>query len=154
MVGGYRVDDTFRVAGFVDQMVNNSTPTGIKVENHNPMIGVSFVLNQNADHLGYQFKLANAYQSKDVTITRTATGDAEAGSGTTDVTVNSIIAEASYQFLSQNRTSYRPYFAGRYAKIKQDGYTETNVDNGLTYQDLEDESITLIMGLKAKHLMT
>jgi hypothetical protein len=154
MVGGYRVDDTFRVAGFVDQMVNNSTPTGIKVENHNPMIGVSFVLNQNVDHLGYQFKLANAYQSKDVTITRTATGDAEAGSGTTDVTVNSIIAEASYQFLSQNRTSYRPYFAGRYAKIKQDGYTETNVDNGLTYQDLEDESITLIMGLKAKHLMT
>ena len=154
MVGGYRVDDTFRVAGFVDQMVNNSTPTGIKVENHNPMVGVSFVLNQNADHLGYQFKFANAYQTKDVTITRAATGDAESGSGTTDVTVNSIIAEASYQFLSQNRTSYRPYFAGRYAKIKQDGYTETNVDNGLTYQDLEDESITLIMGLKAKHLMT
>lgn len=154
MVGGYRVDDTFRVAGFVDQMVNNSTPTGIKVENHNPMVGVSFVLNQNADHLGYQFKLANAYQTKDVTITRTATGDAEAGSGSTDVTVNSIIAEASYQFLSQNRTSYRPYFAGRYAKIMQDGYTETNVDNGLTYQDLEDESVTLIMGIKAKHLMT
>ena len=154
MVGGYKVDDTFRVAGFVDQMVNNSTPTGIKVENHNPMVGVSFVLNENADHLGYQFKFANAYQTKDVTITRTATGDAEAGSGSTDVTVNSIIAEASYQFLSQNRTSYRPYFAGRYAKIKQDGYTETNVDNGLTYQDLEDESITLIMGLKAKHLMT
>ena len=154
MVGGYRVDDTFRVAGFVDQMVNNSTPTGIKVENHNPMVGVSFVLNQNADHLGYQFKLANAYQTKDVTITRTATGDAEAGSGSTDVTVNSIIAEASYQFLSQNRTSYRPYFAGRYANIKQDGYTENNVDNGLTYQDLEDESITLIMGIKAKHLMT
>jgi len=154
MVGGYRVDDTFRVAGFVDQMVNNSTPTGIKVENHNPMVGVSFVLNQNADHLGYQFKFANAYQTKDVTITRAATGDAESGSGTTDVTVNSIIAEASYQFLSQNRTSYRPYFAGRYAKIKQDGYTETNVDNGLTYQDLEDESITLIVGLKAKHLMT
>ena len=154
MVGGYRVDDTFRVAGFVDQMVNNSTPTGIKVENHNPMVGVSFVLNQNADHLGYQFKFANAYQTKDVTITRTATGDAEAGSGSTDVTVNSIIAEASYQFLSQNRTSYRPYFAGRYANIKQDGYTENNVDNGLTYQDLEDESITLIMGIKAKHLMT
>jgi len=153
MVGGYRVEDTFRIAGFVDQMVNNSTPTGIKVENHNPMVGVSFILNQNADHLGYQFKLANAYQTKDVTITRTATGDAEAGSGSTDVTVNSIIAEASYQFLSQNRTSYRPYFAGRYAKIKQDGYTETNVDNGLTYQDLEDESITLIMGLKTKHFM-
>jgi len=154
MVGGYRLDDTFRIAGFVDQMVNNSTPTGIKVENHNPMVGVSFVLNQNVDHLGYQFKFANAYQTKDVTITRTATGDAEAGSGSTDVTVNSIIAEASYQFLSQNRTSYRPYFAGRYAKIKQDGYTENNVDNGLTYQDLEDESITLIMGIKAKHLMT
>ena len=45
-------------------------------------------------------------------------------------------------------------FTRNLIKDKQDGYTETNVDNGLTYQDLEDESITLIIGLKAKHLMT
>ena len=32
-VGGFKIDDNLRVAGFIDQMVNNNTPDGIKVEN-------------------------------------------------------------------------------------------------------------------------
>ena len=154
MVGGYKINDHFRIAGFADQMVNNNTPSGIDMENKSPMVGLSLVWNQHPDHLGYQVKLANAYQDKDITITRTATGDAEAGSGSTDVSVQSYIAEVSYQFLSNDKTAYRPYFAGRYAKIKQDGYTETNVDNPLTYSTVEDESVTLIMGMKVKHALS
>ena len=115
---------------------------------------MSLVWNQHQNHLGYQFKVANAYQTKDVNISRTATGDAEAGYGTTDVSVNSIITEASYQFLYGNKTSLRPYAALRYAMIKQDGYTETGVDNPLTYNDLENESATVIMGIKAKHILS
>jgi hypothetical protein len=154
MVGGYKINDHVRIAGFADQMVNNNTPSGIDMENKSPMVGLSLVWNQHPDHLGYQVKLANAYQDKDITITRTATGDAEAGSGSTDVSVQSYIAEVSYQFLSNDKTAYRPYFAGRYAKIKQDGYTETNVDNPLTYSTVEDESVTLIMGMKVKHALS
>jgi len=154
MVGGYKINDHVRIAGFADQMVNNNTPSGIDMENKSPMVGLSLVWNQHPDHLGYQVKLANAYQDKDVTITRTATGDAEAGSGSTDVSVQSYIAEVSYQFLSNDKTAYRPYFAGRYAKIKQDGYTETNVDNPLTYSTVEDESVTLVMGMKVKHSLS
>jgi len=154
MVGGYKINDHVRIAGFADQMVNNNSPSGIDMENKSPMVGLSLVWNQHPDHLGYQVKLANAYQDKDVTITRTATGDAEAGSGSTDVSVQSYIAEVSYQFLSNDKTAYRPYFAGRYAKIKQDGYTETNVDNPLTYSTVEDESVTLVMGMKVKHSLS
>jgi len=154
MVGGYKINDHVRIAGFADQMVNNNTPSGIDMENKSPMVGLSLVWNQHPDHLGYQVKLANAYQDKDVTISRTATGDAEAGSGSTDVSVQSYIAEVSYQFLSNDKTAYRPYFAGRYAKIKQDGYTETNVDNPLTYSTVEDESVTLVMGMKVKHSLS
>jgi len=154
MVGGYKINDHVRIAGFADQMVNNNTPSGIDMENKSPMVGLSLVWNQHPDHLGYQVKLANAYQDKDVTISRTATGDAEAGSGSTDVSVQSYIAEVSYQFLSNDKTAYQPYFAGRYAKIKQDGYTETNVDNPLTYSTIEDESVTLIMGMKVKHALS
>ena len=133
MVGGYKINDHVRIAGFADQMVNNNAPSGIDMENKSPMVGLSLVWNQHPDHLGYQVKLANAYQDKDIAITRTATGDAEAGSGSTDVSVQSYIAEVSYQFLSNDKTAYRPYFAGRYAKIKQDGYTEANGDNTLIY---------------------
>tara|TARA_B110000259_G_scaffold43786_1_gene50557 strand:- start:2679 stop:4547 length:1869 start_codon:yes stop_codon:yes gene_type:complete len=150
-VGGFKINDNLRVAGFIDQQANSSTPKGINLDNKGPMVGMSLVWNQHPDHLGYQVKVANAYQSKDLTITRTTTGDAEAGRGDTSVEVQSYVAEVSYQFSDGVKTSYRPYFALRRAIIKQDGYTETGVDNPLTFNTLEDKSTTIIMGMKAKY---
>ncbi|MDC1011456.1 autotransporter domain-containing protein [Methylophilaceae bacterium] len=150
-VGGFKINDHFRVAGFVDQQVNSNTPDGIKVDNKGPMLGMSLVWNQHADHLGYQVKVANAYQSKAITITRSATGDAEAGRGDTEVQVQSYVAEVSYQFSDGTKTSYRPYFALRRAIIKQNAYTETGVESPLTFNTLEDKSTTVIMGMKSKY---
>ena len=150
-VGGFKINDNFRVAGFVDQQVNSSTPSGIKLDNKGPMVGMSLVWNQHADHLGYQVKVANAYQSKDIVITRSATGDAEAGRGDTEIQVQSYMAEVSYQFSDRVKTSYRPYFALRHAIIKQNAYTETGVENPLTFNTLEDKSTTVIMGMKSKY---
>ena len=150
-VGGFKINDNFRVAGFVDQQVNSSTPSGIKLDNKGPMVGMSLVWNQHVDHLGYQFKVANAYQSKDIVITRSATGDAEAGRGDTEIQVQSYMAEVSYQFSDGVKTSYRPYFALRHAIIKQNAYTETGVENPLTFNTLEDKSTTVIMGMKSKY---
>ena len=150
-VGGFKINDNFRVTGFVDQQVNSSTPSGIKLDNKGPMVGMSLVWNQHADHLGYQFKVANAYQSKDIVITRSATGDAEAGRGDTEIQVQSYMAEVSYQFSDRVKTSYRPYFALRHAIIKQNAYTETGVENPLTFNTLEDKSTTVIMGMKSKY---
>lgn len=150
-VGGFKINDNFRVAGFVDQQVNSSTPSGIKLDNKGPMVGMSLVWNQHVDHLGYQFKVANAYQSKDIVITRSATGDAEAGRGDTEIQVQSYMAEVSYQFSDRVKTSYRPYFALRHAIIKQNAYTETGVENPLTFNTLEDKSTTVIMGMKSKY---
>ena len=118
------------------------------------MLGMSVVWNQHADHLGYQVKVANAYQSKDITITRSATGDAEAGRGDTEVQVESYVAEVSYQFSDGTKTSYRPYAALRRAIIKQNAYTETGVENPLTFHTLEDKSTTGIMGMKSKYNLT
>jgi hypothetical protein len=150
-VGGFKINDNFRIAGFVDQQVNSNTPDGIKVDNKGPMLGMSLVWNQHPDHLGYQVKVANAYQSKDITITRSATGDAEAGRGDTEVQVQSYVAEVSYQFSDGTKTSYRPYFAMRRAIIKQNAYTETGVESPLTFNTLEDKSTTVIMGMKSKY---
>ena len=150
-VGGFKINDNFRVAGFVDQQVNSNTPDGIKVDNKGPMLGMSLVWNQHPDHLGYQVKVANAYQSKAITITRSAVGDAEAGRGDTEVQVESYVAEVSYQFSDGTKTSYRPYAALRRAIIKQNAYTETGVDNPLTFNTLEDKSTTVIMGMKSKY---
>ena len=110
-VGGFKINDNFRVTGFVDQQVNSIAPAGIKLDNKGPMLGMSLVWNQHADHLGYQVKVANAYQSKAITITRSAVGDAEAGRGDTEIQVQSYVAEVSYQFSDGVKTSYRPYSA-------------------------------------------
>ena len=154
VVGGYKLNNHFRVAGFIDQQANSSTPNGITLDNKGPMVGMSLVWNQHPDHLGYQVKVANAYQSKDLSITRTATGDAEAGRGDTEIAVQSYVAEVSYQFSDGVKTSYRPYFALRRAIIKQDGYTETDVGSPLTFNTLEDKSTTVIMGMKAKYKLS
>ena len=150
-VGGFKINDNFRVTGFVDQQVNSIAPAGIKLDNKGPMLGMSLVWNQHADHLGYQVKVANAYQSKAITITRNAVGDAEAGRGDTEVQVQSYVAEVSYQFSDGVKTSYRPYAALRRAIIKQNAYTETGVDSPLTFNTLEDKSTTVIMGMKSKY---
>jgi hypothetical protein len=150
-VGGFKINDNFRVTGFVDQQVNSNTPDGIKVDNKGPMLGMSLVWNQHPDHLGYQVKVANAYQSKSIVITRSAIGDAEAGRGDTEVQVQSYVAEVSYQFSNGVKTSYRPYAALRRAIIKQNAYTETGVDSPLTFNTLEDKSTTVIMGMKSKY---
>lgn len=154
VIGGYKLNNHFRVAGFIDQQVNSSTPNSINLDNKGPMVGMSLVWNQHPDHLGFQVKVANAYQSKDLSFTRTAIGDAEAGRGDTSMEVQSYVAEVSYQFSDGVKTAYRPYVALRRAIIQQDGYTETGVDNPLTFNILEDKSTTVIMGMKAKYKLS
>jgi uncharacterized protein YhjY with autotransporter beta-barrel domain len=153
---GYKVNSNIRIGGFLDQSINNNTPTGINVSNKNPMMGAFAVWNKNADGLGYQVKLANAYQDKDVTTTRDAFGETgEAGTGKTNLNTQSYVGELSYAFNYQDSTIVRPYFAVRYTNIKQDAYTEdTSVSTPLTYAKLGDRSTTALMGVKLNHALT
>ena len=82
-VGGYKFNENFRVSGFVDQQAARRNPKGLKVHNKGPMVGMNLVWNQFANHLGFQVRVANAYQAKDMTITRSVIGVAEAGRGDT-----------------------------------------------------------------------
>ncbi|CAM8438189.1 autotransporter domain-containing protein [Candidatus Methylopumilus universalis] len=152
---GYKVSPNIRIGGFLDQSINNNTPTGIQVSNKNPMMGAFAVWNKNADGLGYQVKIANAYQDKDVRSTRDAFGETgEAGTGKTNLNTQSYVGELSYAFNYQDSTIVRPYFALRYTNIKQDAYTETGVDNPLSYAKLGDRSTTALMGVKLNHALT
>jgi hypothetical protein len=155
VVLGYKVSPSIRIGGFLDQSVNNNAPSGINVSNKNPMMGAFAVWNKNADGLGYQVKIANAYQDKDVTSTRDAFGETgEAGTGKTNLNTQSYVGELSYAFNYQDSTIVRPYFALRYTNIKQDAYTETGVDHPLSYAKLGDRSTTALMGVKLNHALT
>ncbi len=149
--GGYKVNPHFRVAGFIDQNLNYNMASNIDVENKGPLMGAIVVWNQKADKLGWQLKVANAYQSKDMTIKRSVTGTSESGRGKTDIETNSYVVEASYNYLVTSNLLLRPYLAARYTLVKQDGYTETGVNNPLTYNTIRDRSKTLLLGMKLKY---
>ena len=155
VVVGYKATPNIRIGGFLDQNVSNNTPNGIKVSNKNPLMGIFAVWNQNADGLGIQVKLANAYQDKDVSTTRDVIGTSEAGTGNTNLNTQSYVGELSYAFLTnQDKTTLRPYLALRQTTIKQDAYTETGVANPLSYGSLKDRSTTALVGLKLNHALT
>ena len=151
---GYKVSPSIRIGGFLDQSVTNNNPTGINLSNKNPMMGVFAYWNQNPDGLGYQVKLANAYQDKDLSTTRDVIGTSEAGRGTTSLTTQSYVGELSYAFMFKENTLVRPYFALRHTSIEQDAYTETGVDTPLTYSALNDRTTSALMGVKFKHALT
>lgn len=153
-VAGYKVSPHLRVGGFLDQGLDHDMPTGIEMHNKIPLLGVFGVWNQNVDGLGWQAKLANAYQAKDVDITREVVGTAEAGTGSADLTMESYVGELSYAFMYNARTLLRPYVALRYTKIEQEGYTETGVTTPLTFAPLADRSTTALLGMKLKHPLT
>jgi hypothetical protein len=151
---GYKVSPNIRIGGFLDQSVNNNSPTGINISNKNPMMGVFAYWNQNADGLGYQVKLANAYQDKDLSTTRDVIGTSEAGRGNTSLNTRSYVSELSYAFMYKENTLVRPYFALRHTTIGQDAYTETGVTTPLTYSALNDRTTSALMGVKFKHALT
>ena len=155
VVVGYKATPNIRIGGFLDQNFNTTSPTGIHIANKNPMMGVFAVWNQNEDRLGYQVKIANAYQDKDVTTTRDVVGSSEAGTGSTKLNTQSYVGELSYAFTFKDKTLVRPYLALRHTTIKQDAYTEdTTVTAPLTYAALEDKTTAALLGIKLNHALT
>ena len=151
---GYKVNSNIRIGGFLDQSVNTHSPTGIDISNKHPMMGAFAYWNQQPDGLGYQVKLANAYQDKDLTTTRDVIGTSEAGTGKTSLNSRSYVGELSYAFMYKENTLVRPYFALRHTTIEQDAYTETGVTTPLTYSAINNRTTSALMGVKFKHALT
>ncbi|WP_439503429.1 autotransporter outer membrane beta-barrel domain-containing protein [Methylophaga sp.] len=156
IVAGYKATPTLRFGGFLNHNFNTDTVDSVDISNANPLMGIFIVWNQNADHLGYQVKIANAYQDKNLTTTREITNTSEAGVGDTSINTQSYVGELSYSFLvNEARTLVRPYAALRYTRIKQDAYTEEgSIFSPLTYAALEDRSTVALVGMKLNQKLT
>lgn len=151
---GYKVNPNIRIGAYLDQNINISELTGIKISNNTPLMGAYAVWNKEQSGLGYQVRLANTYQDKDVTSTRTVFDTSEAGSGKSSLKSQSYLAELSYAFQYEDKTLVRPYFGLRYTHLKQDGYTEGSADNPLTVAALRDKSATALLGVKVNRSLT
>jgi len=155
---GYKVNPNIRIGAYLDQNIHISNPTGINISNNTPLMGLYAVWNKEQSGLGYQVRLANTYQDKDVTSTRTVFDTSEAGSGKSSLTSQSYLAELSYAFQYEDKTLVRPYAGLRYTHLKQDGYTEAtvagSVEDPLTVASLKDRSATALIGVKINRNLT
>ena len=154
---GYKVNPNIRIGGYLDQNINISNTTGVNISNNTPLMGLYAVWNKEQSGLGYQVRLANTYQDKDVTSTRTVFDTSEAGSGKSSLQSQSYLAELSYAFQYQDKMLVRPYAGLRYTHLKQKGYTEDTTDtvtDPLTVAALRDKGITALLGLKINRSLT
>jgi hypothetical protein len=154
---GYKVNPNIRVGGYLDQNIYISNTTGVNISNNTPLMGLYAVWNKEQSGLGYQVRLANTYQDKDVTQTRTVFVSSEAGTGKSSLQSQSYLAELSYAFQYQDKTLVRPYAGLRYTHLKQKGYTEDTTDtvtDPLTVAALRDKGITALLGLKINRSLT
>jgi hypothetical protein len=154
---GYKVNPNIRIGAYLDQNINISNPTGINISNNTPLMGLYAVWNKEQSGLGYQVRVANTYQDKDVTSTRTVFDTSEAGSGKSSLQSQSYLAELSYAFQYQDKTLVRPYAGLRYTHLKQKGYTEATTDtvtDPLTLAALRDKSVTALLGVKVNRSLT
>ncbi len=147
-VGGYKLSDTLRVAGFYHSNLSHKTPASFTLSDKTPMTGGLIVWNQKPNKLGYQLKLANAYQQKNATLTREVVSSSEEGKGQTVIEAESYVAELQYGYQFSDDTVLHPYFAARSAVIKQDAYTETGLSSPLSFNEIKDKSTTILLGLK------
>jgi len=154
---GYKVNPNIRIGAYLDQNINISKPTGVNISNNTPLMGLYAVWNKEPSGLGYQVRIANTYQDKDVTSTRTVFDTSEAGSGKSSLKSQSYLAELSYAFQYEDRTLVRPYAGLRYTHLKQNGYTEETTDtvtDPLTVAALRDKSATALLGVKVNRSLT
>lgn len=155
VVAGYKVSPTLRIGGFLNKNLYHRSSASVNSTNATPLMGLFAVWNQNKDHLGFQVKVANAYQDNDVTTTREVVGTSEAGEGSTLLNTKSYVAELSYAVLkNKDKTLLQPYVAVRYTRINQGGYTEKTSDNvtaPLTYSAITERSISALIGVKLNH---
>ena len=154
---GYKVNPNIRIGAYLDQNINISEPQGMSISNNTPLMGLYALWNKEQSGLGYQVRLANTYQDKDISQTRTIFDTSEAGMGRSSLKSQSYLAELSYAFQYQDRTLVRPYAGLRYTHLKQDGYTEAMTDavtDPLTVAAIRDKGTTALLGVKINRSLT
>lgn len=151
IIGAYRPLDNVRVGAWLDQNLVVNSNNGIKLNNGAPMFGVFGVWNQDKSGNGLEVKVAAGYGDRDMTITRSAVGTSEAGSGSTKHSTHGLAAVLSYNVPVDPMWTASPYAGVRYTKSKANGYSEaaiSAVTAPLTYDALTQESYTALAGLK------
>ena len=159
IVGGYQFSDNLRFGAFYHSNLSSDTPARFKLSDKTPLLGALVVWNQKANKMGWQVKVANAFQQKNATLIREIVDSSERGIGKTQTEAKSIVVEFQYGYPLYDKyivinphlafyTIMHPYIAFRKSENTQDAYTETGISTPITYNEIKDEMTTVLVGLK------
>ena len=148
LIGGYKLSDSIRIAGFYHRNYEHVTPINFKLSDKTPLLGTLIVWNQFTNGLGLQIKLATAFQKKHATLIREIVGSSEEGRAKTEIGTKSRVIEFQQGYRFNDDIILRPYLAFRRATSRQDAYTETGIASPLSFNAIRDEMITALLGLK------
>jgi hypothetical protein len=158
VIGGYRFDEHFRFGAYVDQNLYNTEAGSVaSLRSNTPLLGVFGVWNENADQTGFEARLAAAYNNSNMDINRVQVGTSEMGYGKTGIDTLSGSATLSYGIKVVPNWMASPYFGVRHTTVSSSGYSEqatADVTAPLTYNGVNQESLTALLGIKASGRLT
>ena len=144
---GKKLNDQYRLVLFYDHNYDYFHSKNIPVKKRPPIIGGSLVWNQKDNHSGYEMKLSHAFQEQKLSLTRPKVGVSFKGTGETLMTAYDTAAEIKYNY-QRNTLTLSPYGMLRYSNKNINSFTETTADYPLTYNDISDETLALLAGIK------
>tara|TARA_Y100000385_G_scaffold226842_1_gene237579 strand:- start:249 stop:809 length:561 start_codon:yes stop_codon:yes gene_type:complete len=92
-------------------------------------------------------KLSHASQEQNLLLTRPKVGASFKGTGETLMTAYDTAAEIKYNY-KRNTLNLSAFGILRYSNKNINSFTETTADYPLTYNDISDETLALLAGIK------
>ena len=145
-VYGKKLSSNFRVASFLHNNRSQKTNSNFSLSDKTPLLGALLVWNKNPNGSGLRLKLGNSYQKKNLLSTRQQVGVSESAIGETILRAESIFGEVRYNKRISESFKLSPFIATRNSNKTQQGYTETSVNNPLTYNTINIKADTLLIG--------
>ena len=156
LIAAYRLDDNTRIGAYADQNLSvANAPSGVKLGNNSPLIGVFGVWAEDvANGTGWEAKVAAAYGKKNATVTRQVVGSSEPGSGGSALISQGAQIIGKYGFGVTDNTVVSPYLGMRYTHNNMGGYTEqstASVYAPMTFGAVNTNATTALAGVGASY---
>lgn len=152
---GYQLTPQWRIGTTANQSFDSSLPSEYKSSNNLPGIGVFATFNARKDGLGWQARVAAAYQKSKVDINRKQLSHTEGGIGRAALEGKAVTAEGSYRMLANNGYVLAPYAALRYSSVNRGAYSESNgVEFVGRYAEMGRSATMLDAGLRVGKMVS
>lgn len=146
---GYRVSPQWRVGVFVDQGISTNGAGNYAVSNTQPLIAAYAVYAPSGSTQGLQLKASLAYGTDDVSITRTALTNTEAGQGKSSLSTKGAQLEAAYGLPVSGMWQAAPFAGIKSTAVSRAAYTETSgADFPVSYSAVSQSATTAYAGMQ------